>query len=299
MPSTTTVTQYDSYEGGELSWRHKKVLKCVEDTPGTTKEEIIKKNPDIGSRMTIVKAINDLIEMRMLIVKRGLNRHIHHLYTNNEHEVLSLFKDLEFFKQVYFRLIDETTKQLKKLWDKSQKKSDVGRYGLMWHLLEALLKPYKNLMYITSDILLWQELPIDKETYKKFEVLYDSMKEIQIKLHESITPLITSRFYQDLDIKPLNSSLYSLQSGLSLQHIIAFLQDYWPFRRFVEPVLAIRCYKLDILWKISYPVLQIDPFYASVDREKLKDWRNIISGNEEFNYIPKTTQAKNLGILLR
>ena len=103
-----------------------------------------------------------------------------------------LFKDLEFFKQVYFRLIDETTKQLKKLWDKSQEKSDVGRYGLMWHLLEALLKPYKNLMYITSDILLWQELPIDKETYKKFEVLYDSMKEIQIKLHESITPLITS-----------------------------------------------------------------------------------------------------------
>jgi len=77
------------------------------------------------------------------------------------------------------------------------------------------------------------------------------------------------------------------------------LQDYWPFRRFVEPVSAIRCYKLDILWKISYPVLQIDPFYASVDREKLKDWRNIISGNEEFNYIPKTTQAKNLGILLR
>jgi len=185
-------TQFTSLESEELSVRHKEILKYVGKKPGVTKEDLIKNNPQIGSRMTIAKAIKELIEMKMLIVRRGLNQHIQHLYTNNEHEVLSLFNDLEFFKQVYFRLIDETTKQLKKLWDKSQKKSDVGRYGLMWHLLEALLKPYKNLMYITSDILLWQELPIDKETYKKFEVLYDSMKEIQIKLHESITPLITS-----------------------------------------------------------------------------------------------------------
>ena len=35
--------------------------------------------------------------------------------TNNEHVVNSLFNDFEFFKQVYFRLIDETTKKFKKL----------------------------------------------------------------------------------------------------------------------------------------------------------------------------------------
>jgi hypothetical protein len=38
-----------------------------------------------------------------------------------------------------------------------------------------------------------------------------------------------------------------------------------------------------------------DQLYASEDREKLKDWRNLISEN---GYVPKTTQAKNLGKLL-
>jgi hypothetical protein len=170
-------------------------------------------------------------------------------------------------------------------------------YMYMWRLLEALLMPYKNLimMYITSDLLLWKERPFDKETLlNKFAVVYGSMKEIHTKLHESITPFFTSQFYQDLRIEPLNTSIYNLESGLSREHIISFLNDYRVFRlrAVAEPVL-------DILWKISYPVLpHIDQLYASVDREKLKDWRNIISENEEFNYIPKTTQAKNLGKLL-
>jgi hypothetical protein len=169
---------------------------------------------------------------------------------------------------------------------------------MIWRLLEALLMPYKNLimMCITSDLLLWQERPLDKETlHNKFAIVYGSMKEIHTKLHESVTPLITSKFYQDLHIEPLNTSLYSLQSGLGPQHMIPVLRDYWIFglRSFVEPVL-------DILWKISYPVLpHLDEFYASVDRAKLEDWRNIISGNKEFKYIPKTTQAENLGKLLR
>jgi hypothetical protein len=274
----------------------------VADNPGTTKEDIIKKNPGIGSRMTIVKPINDLIEMRMLIVRRGLNQHIQPLYTNNENVASSLFNDLELFKQVYFRLIDETNKKLKELSIKIQKKAgrryiDDGlpSWAMMWRLLEALLMPYKNLIMITSDLLLWQERPLDKETlHNKFAIVYGSMKEIHTKLHESITPLFTSQFYQDLHMEPLKTSLYSLQSGLSLQNILSFLRDYWPFKlgAFVEPIL-------DILWKISYPVLaRVDPLYASVDPEELKDWRNIISGNKEFNYIPKTTQAENLGKLL-
>ena len=43
----------------------------------------------------------------------------------------------------------------------------------------------------------------------------------------------------------------------------------------------------------------VDWLYTSVDPEKLKDWRNILSGNKEFNYIPKTTQAENRGIHLQ
>jgi hypothetical protein len=116
----------------------------------------------------------------------------------------------------------------------------------MWRLLKALLTPYKNLMYITSDVLLWQQRPIDKMTsHKKFDVLYDSTKEIQIKLHESITPLITSPLDSILHIESLNVKLYGVQTGLNPQQVIRFLHVYWGLGlgAFVEPVL-------DILWKI-------------------------------------------------
>jgi hypothetical protein len=289
--------QHLSYENQELSERQKEILKYVEKKPGTTKEDVIKNNQHIGSRMTIVHEIDALIEMRMLIVKRDLNQHIQPLYTNSEHTVLSLFYDLELFKQVYFRLIDETTKNLIKSRTRSHPDSDFGRHftgNVMWDPLEALLLPYKYLMYITSDLLLWQERPLDKDTlHNKFAVVYDSLKEIHTKLHKSITHLITSQA-RDLQ-EPLNFELYHIQSGLSPKQLETLLDNFEGLGlvKFVKPVL-------DVLWKISYPVLShIDPMlpkkdrlYASIDREALKDWRNIISKNY---YIPKTRQSKNLG----
>ena len=306
----TRHTQFVSYEGVELSARHKKILKYIEKNQGTTQEDVIKKT-DIASRMTIVKLIKDLIKMRMLIVRPDdSNQHIQRLYTNNEHIVLALINDLEFFKLVYFRLIDETSKKLKQLWIRFGKKVSLRQYDdvgptsplwkNMWDLFEALLMPYKNLimMYINSQLSLWQERPVDKETLRnKFAIVASNMIEIQTKLFETITHLFSTQSYRAAVpyLVPLYSSFYSPESGLSRQPIISFLRKYWASRMgaFVEPVL-------DILWKISYPVLpHVDPFYASVDREELKDWRNIIKGNEEFNYIPRTTQAENLGKLLR
>jgi hypothetical protein len=122
--SVTRHTQIASYESEELSGRHKKIIKYVEKNQGTIKEDVIRKNQHIASRMTIVKSIDDLIKIKMLIVRPDdSNQRIKHLYTNNEHVVLVLNNDLEFFKLVYFRLIDETNKKLKELWLKFQKKN--------------------------------------------------------------------------------------------------------------------------------------------------------------------------------
>jgi predicted HTH transcriptional regulator len=55
--------QYAAYETQELSERQKEILKYVEKNPGCTKEDVIK-NLDLGSRMTIVKAIKDLIDIK-------------------------------------------------------------------------------------------------------------------------------------------------------------------------------------------------------------------------------------------
>ena len=303
----TTHPQFASDESTELSGRQKKILKYIEKNQGTSKEDVIKKNPDIGSRMTIVKSINNLIEMRMLIVRPDdSNQHIQPLYTNNEDILLAIINDLEFFKQVYFRLIDETAKKLKELWTKYLKKGVLGRHTNIWsdmlHLRAALLMPYKNLivMYITSDLLLYPERPLDKKTLRnKFAIIGGTMKEIQTKLHESIVHLFSSEFLEVIFLEPnavldthVDFSLYSIESGLGREYLVSFLRNYWAFRlgAYAEPVL-------DILWKISYPVLTSDPLCD--DPETLKDWRNIISGDKEFNYIPKTTQAQNLGKLLR
>ena len=58
-----------------------------------------------SSRVTTVKLTKNLIKDGMLIVRcDDSNQHIQHLYVNNVNVVLSLLKDLDFFKQVYFRL---------------------------------------------------------------------------------------------------------------------------------------------------------------------------------------------------
>jgi Zn-dependent M16 (insulinase) family peptidase len=58
-------TQYATDEPRELTEREKKILTYVKNNPGTIKERVLAKG-DIGSRMTIDKSINGLIEEKML-----------------------------------------------------------------------------------------------------------------------------------------------------------------------------------------------------------------------------------------
>jgi hypothetical protein len=288
-------TQYASDEPRELTEREKKILTYVKNNPGTLKENVIKymEKEGICSRMTTVNAIDDLVEERMLIVRRDdSNQHIQHLYFNHEHIMNALLDDFDFFKQVYFRLIDETTKILKKL---DQKKTQFPeKYLEIWELFSMLLLPYKHLIviYFMFDLLLREEQPLDKNILlSRFTIVYDNMKEIHAKLHEYITPIITNLVDRDLNSQPLNSSLYDVEGTLSYESIKKFLFNYkmCGLSAFAEPVL-------DILWKISYPVLpNIDPVYAYGDRKILKDWRNTISEDKDITYKPKTTQAQNLG----
>jgi hypothetical protein len=295
--SVTRHTQYASDETKELTERAKKILKYVKNNPGTIKEGIIREriidNLDIGSRATAAKSVDELIENRMLIVRRDdSNQHIQHLYSNHEHIVTSIFNDLEIFKKVYFKLVDETFNVLKQLHEAGM----VARMDIFYGLLRTLLMPYKHLimMYITSDLLLWGEQSLDKWTlYNKYAIMYDSMKHIHTKLHESIAPLIISLFSDPSVDAPnaereLSREIYDVQDGLSRENIVSFLSYYEQFHlsAFAEAVL-------DVLWKISYPLLsKLDLSYTS-KRESTKDWRNIIS-----EYKPKTTQAQNLGKII-
>ncbi|MGA9154828.1 MAG: hypothetical protein WBZ36_29945 [Candidatus Nitrosopolaris sp.] len=292
--NVTRHRQYASDEPKELTEREKKILTYVKNNPGTTKESITKRriidNLDLGSRMTIHKAINGLIEDKLLIVKPDdSNQHIQHLYFNYEHEVNLLLHDFEFLKKVYCRLIEETTKKVKLLYQTHTKYPE--RYVLALELLDTLLIPYKHLiiMYFMFDLLLQQEQPLDKNVlYSRFAIVYGNMKDIHAKINEHVSPIIANSLDRDSNREPLNSSLYSIEAPLSYEHIKEYLTCYemYQLSAFAEPVL-------DILWKITYPVLpNIDPVYAYGDRKVLTDWRNIIS---QEDYEPKTTQEQNLG----
>ncbi|MGA8084217.1 MAG: hypothetical protein WB988_20375 [Candidatus Nitrosopolaris sp.] len=295
--NVTRRKQYASDEPKELTERQKKILTYVKNNPGTTKESITKKrvidNLDLGSRMTVHKAINGLIEDDLLIVKPDdSNQHIQHLYFNHENVVNSLLHDFEFLKQTYFRLIEETTKKFKPLYQTHTKYPE--RYIMALELLDTLLIPYKHLiiMYFMFDLLLQQEQPLDKNIlYSRFAIVYGNMTEIHTKINEYITPIIVNSLDRDSNREPLKSSLYSIEAPLSYENIKEYLACYEMYRlsAFAEPVL-------DILWKITYPVLpNMDPVYAYGDRKILTDWRNIISGDKDTSYEPKTTQVQNLG----
>jgi hypothetical protein len=285
--NVTRHTQYASNETKELTEREKKILKYVKNNPGSIKESIIRErvidNLDIGSRMTVHKSVDELIEDGMLIVRRDdSNQHIQHLYVNNENVVLSLLNDLDLFKQHYFRLIDESLNVFKKLAPSKES------YQKIHNLLDILLMPYRNLtmICITSDILSWRE-PLDKETlHNKFSILYDGVQQIHTKLVE-IRPSITIPIDTDFNIES-----FSFKHGLSPDTILYFLIDFHRFdlSHFAEAVL-------DSLWKISYPVLpKVNIIYSTKNRELLKDWRNIISQyGHSLRYKPKTTQEQNLG----
>jgi hypothetical protein len=293
--NVTRHTQYASDETKELTERAKKILKYVKNNPGTIKENIIREriidNLDIGSRATVVKSIDELIEDRMLIVRpNDSNQHIQHLYSNHEHIVISLFNDLEIFKQAYFKLVDQT---VNKVFKKLNNAGMVIRMDIFYGLLRTLLMPYKHLimMYITSDLLLWGEQSLDKWTlYNKYAIIYDSMKEIHTKLHENISPLIISLFSDPSVDTPnaereLSRELFDVQDGLNRENIMSFLSYYEQFHlsAFAEAVL-------DVLWKISYPLLSKLDLSYTTKQESTEDWRNIIS-----EYKPKSTQAQNLG----
>jgi hypothetical protein len=65
------------------------------------------------------------------------------------------------------------------LADYKNKESEFG------NLIEAIIGPYKYLcmMYITSDLLLWDRRPLDNDTlHRKFAILFETVKKIHLEL---------------------------------------------------------------------------------------------------------------------
>jgi hypothetical protein len=85
----------------------------------------------------------------------------------------------------------------------------------------------------------------------------------------------------------VSEMLYSSSFGLNELCILRMLKTFeeYGLKEWSEPVL-------DVLWKISYPILPlIDPSYNKcLEKGMLDDWRKVLENNPQSNYKPKTEQ---------
>ena len=234
-------TQQPIYESYDLEEREQLVIEYLNKNAGSTKEQVVDGLKNDYSRMPVLNIINKLLETGLIIKEEDKNRkRTYHLFVNYQNIVTSLKEELDAFKYYYSELLDQAIPVMKNLL------KDEGEEVLQyWNLLNALIYPYKYLciMYVTSDIFLWHRRPLDNDTlHRKFEIFFKTTKQIHSKLLE---------IWPDSESESIVSLiLFSGSIGFSKSYIEQMLERFeeYGLSDSVEPVL-------DVLWKISYPIL--------------------------------------------
>jgi predicted transcriptional regulator len=272
-------TQQPIYESYDLEDREKLIIEYLNKNPGSTKEQVVTGLKKNYSRIPILNTINKLLEKGLIIKEEDKNRkRTFHLFVNYQNIVTKLKEELDAFKYYYSELLDQAMPVMKNLL------KDEGEEVLQyWKLLNALIYPYKYLciMYITSDIFLWHRRPLDNDTlHRKFEIFFKTTKQIHNKL---------LKIWPDSDSESesiVSLILFSSSFGFSKSYIEEMLERFeeYGLSGSVEPVL-------DVLWKISYPILPlVDPssYNEHLKNGTLKDWRAVLKDDQESKYRPRT-----------
>jgi hypothetical protein len=279
--SFTIDTHQIMYENHDLNRKEQIIIDHLNKNPGINKEKAASDLKDDYARITILDAINGLIEKGLVIARKDkIKKRTYNLYVNYQNIISSLKTELDAFKAFYCQLLDFVSPIIKNLLLKNQRSKK--RLSKVCDLLNALIGPYKYLciMYITSDVFLWHKRPLDDDTlHRKFAIFFKTTKEIHAKL---------LKIWPDSGFKSIVSEmLYSSSFGLDESHILHMLKTFeeYGLKGWSEPVL-------DVLWKISYPILPlIDPSYNKcLENGTLDDWRKVLENNPQSNYKPKTEQ---------
>ncbi|HEY7078837.1 MAG TPA: hypothetical protein VH500_03985 [Nitrososphaeraceae archaeon] len=263
------------YELYDLNEKEQLIIEYLNKNPGHFKEQVIAGCKDKYSRKPIFNTRDGLLEKGFIIKKEDhANRRTYKLYVNYQNTVLSFRKDLENFKYWYCELLDFISPYLVNL---SKNENNRREYN---NLVKAIIEPYKYLciMYLTSDLLLWNTRPLDDNTlHRKFAVFFETMRQIQIQIFR----LFSKVGYNPTATQLLFDSSYGF-SELHLVKILETLKEY-SLCDYAEPVV-------DILWKLSYPILPL--IYPSRYEKHFKDgmlndWRNLFKDKPESTYKPR------------
>ena len=274
----TIPTLEPIYESYDLNEKERLVVDYLNKNPGQSKEQVIS-GCGRYSRMPIFKTIDGLLAKGFVIKREDkIKRRTYQLFVNHQDVAISFEKDLQVFKHFYTFLLHFISQDLIKLSNNKSSKSKLD------NLIKAIIEPYKYLyiMYITSDLLLWNKRPLDDDTlHRKFSVFFKIMKEIQVEL--------IKLFHDNKSNQIANQLLSDSSSGFSKLHILHILKTFQEYELsdYAEAVV-------DALWKLSYPIL---PLIYPSNYEKhfrdgtLKDWRRLFEDKTEPEYKPKTKMS--------
>jgi DNA-binding MarR family transcriptional regulator len=262
------------YENYDLNEKEDLIIKYLNKNPRHSKEQVVSGCSGKYSRVTILKSIEGLLKRGFIIKENNSNKRTYHLFVNNQDVAISFEESLKAFNGFYCLLLDEIAPVLKKLSNDEMKKSKLD------NLIKAIIEPYKYLciMYIMSDLLLWDVRPLDDNAlHTKFAVFVNFMRQIQIKLNW----LFANVKSNPIAIQLLSDSSYGFNER-NILHILKTFEEY-DLSGYAEAVV-------DSLWKMSYPILpSIYPsrYQKQFEDGTLKDWRKLFEDNPKLGYKPK------------
>lgn len=188
-------------------------------------------------------------------------------------------EDLDCFQELFFNLVNETQEIQRKL----NKNHNIPNRIRESDLIEAVLMPFKCLINtcLVSDLVLPNDQSIDLNAmHDKFTIISARIPEIQRKLYGTISTV--SNFYGDGEIvgRIFDSGLQALTAENTERMLNIFEEN--GLSKCAEQVL-------DTVWKMSIPLISVNPppFIDSLD--DVYDWRNIIKP-PVYSYVSKTAR---------
>lgn len=271
------------HERYDLDEKEKLVIEYLNKNPGSTKEQVIS-GCTTYSRIPILNAINGLLEKGLIINRENNSKKgTYVLFVNYQDIVISLKEDLKLFEHFYSELLDHARPIIKRLLaDFKNKETEFD------NLIEAIIGPYKYLcmMYITSDLLLWKKRPLDNDTlHRKFAILFETVKRIY--------PEIINIIPGDKSELIATQLLFDKSYGFNESHILNMLITFKECGLSQDAEAVV-----DILWKVSYPILPIiypSHYEKHFKDGTLKDWRNLLERRTASKYKPTTQMLYEFG----
>lgn len=268
LPKTTTVE--------DLTDREKRILKYLKKNPGVSKDAVVKTLTieNKGSRVTVFKAIKNLIDYSMISARKDKeNSPVYKLYLNEDSVFLSVYQELEEFKDVFFDLIEKLRTKKPRL--------DVASNGN--DVLYDLLLIYQHVLgvFLTYSFLKWPAIINDKSILNKiYVIILYRMIEIQTKLSLSFKlhtemPIFDSGPTCGQAYSPLFQQFISHTFLLKPQYMMRILEDYRKSKMHQDIIPLLK-----IVWKIGFPIYRftiLDIDLLSQHINVLKDWRYAIS----------------------